>query len=417
MKSMYIECNMGAAGDMLMAALLELHPDPEEFMQRMNTLGIPNVRVSAVPSIKCGVTGTGITVKIGEEEERSCDVSPHWTHSHEEHHSHEHVHSHGHSHEHLHEHGHTNMAEITDILDSLHLSKKIRFDVMTVYNIIAEAESEIHGISVEDVFLHEVGMMDAVTDIVGVAMLMDEISPQEVVVSPVHVGSGQVRCAHGILPVPAPATAYILRGVPMYGGQIQGELCTPTGAALLKYFATRFGNCPTMVTDKIGYGMGKKDFLSANCVRIFLGETEGHDEDIIEIACNLDDMTGEELGYALGKLMENDALDAYIVDIHMKKNRPGHMLVCLCRSKDEDKMTRLMLEHTTTLGVRSAVWKRNTMERSIEAMDTKYGNVNVKIGVGHGITKSKIEFDDLVELAEKNKMGIPELKNQLMKIR
>jgi uncharacterized protein (TIGR00299 family) protein len=447
MKTMYIECNMGAAGDMLMAALLELLPNPDGFIKRMNQLGIPGVTVSRETSVKCGITGTHIRVMVRGKEEESLDIPMghghhhhdhgyhHHGHSHGDKHAHEHIHDghdhhhmdmhhhehvhddhrhhHVHDHHHTHDHEHVGMAEIEDIVNDLPLSDKVKGDVLAVYGLIAEAESKAHGKPVEAVHFHEVGMMDAVADIVGVCLLMEELAPQRVIVSPIHVGSGQVKCAHGILPVPAPATAYLLKGVPTYGGRIEGELCTPTGAALLKYFADDFGDRPVMATESIGYGMGKKDFPAANCVRIFLGETKGQDADIIKVECNLDDMTGEELGFALQVLMKSGALDAYIVPVQMKKSRPGHILVCLCRSEDEKKIAGLMLKHTTTFGVRVSRYKRYTLDRTMEMIDTSYGQVSVKIGTGFDLTKSKAEYEDLARLARENDISILEVKKHI----
>ena len=240
--------------------------DKEEFLKELNEMGLPGVAFKAEPSVKCGITGTHMTVTVdGAEEE-----------SHDHHHGDEHSHSdeHTHSHEHSHQHHHSSLHDIEHIVRGhLKLSKKVQDDVMAVYGLIAEAESYVHGVPVTEIHFHEVGAMDAIADITAVCMLMERLSVDEVVVSPVHVGSGQVRCTHGILPVPAPATAYILRDVPVYGGSVRGELCTPTGAALLKHFAARFGNMPMMKVQGIGYGMGKKDFDAANCVRVMLGET------------------------------------------------------------------------------------------------------------------------------------------------
>lgn len=256
MKTLYLECNMGAAGDMLTAALLELHPNPAEFLQRLNALGIPDVQVTAEPAVKCGITGTHVSVTVHGEEEESIDV-------------HEHMHDHDHGHGHHH---HAGMHDIEHIISHLELPEQVRQDVLAVYGLIAEAESHAHGKPVSEIHFHEVGTMDAIADVTAVCMLMHELAPEQVIASPVHVGSGQVRCAHGILPVPAPATAYILQGVPIYGGSVRGELCTPTGAALLKHFVTKFGATPVITVEKIGYGMGKKDFEAANCVRAMLGE-------------------------------------------------------------------------------------------------------------------------------------------------
>lgn len=277
MKTLYIECNMGAAGDMLMAALLELCPEPEAFVEKLNALQISKVTYIMEKSVKCGVTGTHISVLVDGAEEEGMDMH---THQHGEHsYNHEeHVHEHE---EHVHEqtqvnphtYSHAGIGEITHMISHLNLPETVKQDAVAVYRLIAEAESHVHDTPVNEIHFHEVGNMDAVADVVGVCYLMHELGAEQVVTSPIHVGSGQVYCAHGVLPVPAPATAYILRGVPVYGGEIRGELCTPTGAALLKHFSKRFGSMPVMSIEKIGYGMGKKDFEAANCVRAMLGES------------------------------------------------------------------------------------------------------------------------------------------------
>lgn len=287
MKTLYLDCSMGAAGDMLTAALLELLSEPEAFIEELNELGIPGVRYSREPAVKCGITGTHVRVAVNGGEEQSLDLHEH-THTHEhphdhahqeehdhQHEHHEHTHEHSHDQSHSHEHHHSGMHDIEHIVTGhLALPQKVKDDVMAVYGLIAQAESKAHGRPVSEIHFHEVGTMDAIADVTAVCLLMDRIAPDKVMASPVHVGSGQVRCAHGILPVPAPATAHILMGVPCYGGSIQGELCTPTGAALLKHFVSKFGPMPLMTVNAIGYGMGKKDFPAANCVRAMLGESE-----------------------------------------------------------------------------------------------------------------------------------------------
>ncbi len=290
MKTLYLDCSMGAAGDMLTAALLELHPDPAAFLEKMNGLALPGVAVTAAPCVKCGITGTHVSVAVNGEEEESVEAgTPHGhehRHCHEEAHGHEHTHSHPHPHEHGHGHGHgeahhsheghshAGMREIEHILSHLDLPEKVRADALAVYALIAEAEAKVHGRPVSEIHFHEVGAMDAVADITGVCLLLHELAPERIIASPVHVGSGHVHCAHGVLPVPAPAAAEILCGVPIYGGAVRGELCTPTGAALLKYFADDFAPLPVIKISKIGYGMGKKDFTWANCVRAMIGEAE-----------------------------------------------------------------------------------------------------------------------------------------------
>ena len=368
---------MGAAGDMLTAALLELLPDKEKFLAELNHAGIPGVTVSGDVSFKCGIKGTHITVRINGDEESE------EMHTHTHGHDHNHEHNQEHSHEHMHEqeclqdsekpHPHSSMDEIRHMIKELAVSEKVKADVLAVYSLIAKAESYTHGVPVTDIHFHEVGTMDAVTDVLAVCMLMDHLSPDQVVVSPVHVGSGYVRCAHGILPVPAPATAYILRGVPVYGGEIKNELCTPTGAALLKHFATRFGDMPLMSTTAIGYGMGKKDFPVANCVRALLGETKDSQDTVVELSCNLDDMTAEATGFAKEQFFAAGALDVYTIPIQMKKSRPGILLSVICREKDSEQMIRLMFRHTTTLGVRENISRRYTLSRTVETVETKWG--------------------------------------------
>ena len=261
---------MGAAGDMLTAALLELLPEKERpaFIDGFNRLGIPAVSMSADPSVKCRITGTHVTITVDGVEEDE--------HLHEHEHTHEHAHTHTHADGTTHSHSHNGMADIEHIVNGHmpDLSDKVRADILNVYDIIAEAESKVHGVPVTEIHFHEVGTMDALADITAVCMLMERIGADQVIASPVNTGSGTVRCAHGILPVPAPATANILMGIPAYSNGIQSELCTPTGAALLRHFADSFGAMPLMAAQAIGYGMGRKDFETANCVRALLGTCE-----------------------------------------------------------------------------------------------------------------------------------------------
>ena len=423
MKTLYIECAMGAAGDMLMAALLELLPDPDRFIGKINSLGIPGVTVQRQPSQKCGITGTHISVHVGGVEEESLDVHAQ-SHTHDHHHDHGHGHDHHHKHEHDHaheqdhEHSHTGMSDIRALIHSLPVSPSAREHALAVYGLIAEAEAHAHGRPVEQVHFHEVGSMDAVADILGVCLLMEELAPERVVVSPVHVGAGMVRCSHGILPVPAPATAYLLKDAPIYGGMIRGELCTPTGAALLKHFAAEFGAMPVMRVAAIGYGMGKKDFEAANCVRAMLGEAGsagGPNGEIAELSCNLDDMAGEALGFALEALLHEGALDAFIVPVQMKKSRPGQMLVCLCRQADADQLAQAMLKHTTTLGVRKVSCSRYMLDRRFETVETAFGPVRKKISTGYGVEKSKFEYEDVAAAARNHHLSVNEVLKALSK--
>ena len=399
MRTLYIDCGMGAAGDMLTAALLELIPDKEAFLHRMNHLGIPGVMVSAEKSVKCGITGTHFSVKVHDTEENE--------------HMHDHAHGHSHGHTHSHSHTHGSMAEIRSIVSAMPIPTMVKLDIMSVYNEIAEAESAVHGVPVDQIHFHEVGSMDAVADIAAVCLLMHELDVDRVVASPVHVGSGQVRCAHGILPVPAPATAHILKQVPIYGGSIRGELCTPTGAALLKHFVEKFGDMPVMAISGIGYGMGKKDFERANCVRVLLGETTKQTDEILELNCNIDDMTGEAMGFALEQLMEHGALDAFTVPIGMKKSRPGVMLTVLCKEANKEEMVRLIFRHTTTLGIREKRCQRHILDRRMESVDTPYGKVHRKVSTGYGVQRTKYEYNDIARIAREQNISLFEVLDKM----
>lgn len=422
MKLLYLDCGMGAAGDMLGAALAELLPDDarDAFISKLNAAGIPGVHVSLDPSVKCGITGTHLTVTVNGTEEKEGGHS----HSHE--HSH-HDHQHSHSHVHHHDHSHRSLHDIHHIIDDLKLPEAVRTDILAVYRLIAEAESKAHDKPVSEIHFHEVGTMDAITDIASVCLLLHKLAPDQIIASPIHVGSGQVKCAHGILPVPAPATAYILKDIPIYSGSIQGELCTPTGAALLKHFVTRFAQMPLMTPASTGYGMGTKNFPAANCVRAILGESfaENQAETICELSCNVDDMTGEDIAFAIETFLQNGALDAFTVPCTMKKGRPGVLVTVLCKDPDQKQMTKLILQHTTTLGVRSAIKKRWALSRTesetvipddvlpnvtapdmpaeSKAQELKAtGNdctIRSKTSTGFGITRNKYEHDDLEKIA------------------
>ncbi len=378
MKTLYIDCNMGAAGDMLMSALLELHPDADGFIKRMNALGIPNVTITKSSSVKCGITGTHIDVSIGGR--------------HEDEHMHEHHHHH-----------HTGMHEIEHIIGHFDIHEKVRADILAVYHLIAAAESQAHGCDIEQIHFHEVGQMDAVADITGVCMLIHELGIDKIISSPIHVGCGQVKCAHGILPVPAPATAYILKDIPIYGGSVQGELCTPTGAALLAHFVNEFGEMPVMCVSKIGCGMGTKDFDRANCLRVMLGEVKNKPEQVLELKCNIDDMTAEEIAYATEQLMKAGALDVFTVPIGMKKNRPGTLISCICKSSDRDAILKTFFQYTSTIGIRQNICERYVLDRTETTVKTTYGDVRVKHAEGYGVQRMKTEYEDIAKIS--NELG------------
>ena len=442
MKTIYFDCSMGAAGDMLTAALLELLPEPAGFVDRLNALGIPGVEFRAEPSVKCGIRGTHMRVLVhGEEEgsgikDRGSGDAPH-EHAH---HHHEapvtgrqppetngHQHEHGHEDEDHHHHDHhTGLHGIEHLVrDHLTLPETVRNDVLAVYRLLAEAENRVHGVPVEQIHFHEVGSMDAIADVTAVCLLIRELAPDRILASPVHVGSGQVRCAHGLMPVPAPATAELLKEVPIYGGAIAGELCTPTGAALLRYYVNSFGAMPVMRTEAVGYGMGTKDFPAANCVRALLGEAEDGSsggctlcaataengtEAVLELRCNLDDMTAEAIGFAAERLLAGGALDVWTQAIGMKKSRPGTMLCVLCKPSGRDVMISLLFRHTTTLGIREAYLRRAVLDRQTKTLETRFGLVRKKIAAGYGVRREKYEYEDLAGIAANQNLSLEEVK-------
>ena len=444
MKTLYLDCSMGAAGDMLTAALLELHEQPEAVLDTLNRAFNGKAVLSVRKDQKCGISGSHVTVTIDgqvegeepakahEDEGSRChDSGDRHEHGHHPDHERSHDHEHHHEHEHSytppadaavesahepqlhHHHHHTSIAEVRAFIGGLDLPADVIQNALAVYDLIAAAEAHVHGHPMENIHFHEVGSLDAMADVVSVCYLMHELAPEKVFASPVHVGSGTVRCAHGVLPVPAPATQELLKGIPIYTGDILGELCTPTGAALLKHFVTHFGNMPPMRVSRIGYGTGFKDFPRANVIRALLGEREAEAEQVIELACNIDDMTAEELAFAQERLFSAGALDVYFTSIGMKKSRPGVMLTCMCRAEQRDELLSCLFRHTTSLGVREYTCNRYKLSREIETRETPYGSVRVKRSSGYGTTHEKAEYEDLKRIAEEQNLSLREVKKLL----
>lgn len=376
MKLLYLDCNMGAAGDMLMAALYDLLPDREAFLRTMHSCGIPGLVLEPTPAASHGIAGTQMRVVIHGCEEEGVH----------------HVHHHGMS-----------PAEIYGILNTLAVPGQVRDRAKRVYERIASAEAKVHGVESGHIHFHELGSLDAVADVVGVCLALDMLGVDRIAASPVRLGCGQVRCAHGLLPVPAPATAELLVGVPSYGGDIEGEMCTPTGAALLAEISNEFGSQPDMTVSRIGYGLGKRDFGMPNCIRATLGVAdEGQRGEITELVCNLDDMTPEALAYAQRALLESGALDVYILPGLMKKGRPGYELTILCAPKDEDKLARAVFKHTTTIGMRVRRCGKYYLTPSAGTVETEFGALQTKRAVGWGTSREKPEYASAAALAQNN---------------
>ena len=379
MRTLYLDCGMGASGDMLLGALLPLQDEPAEALALLNRLDT-RLRFTVSPGESGGLRGTRVSVLVDGREEGDAAAQGHGV----------------------------SLAEIYAHIDALPVSGRVREDAKAVYALLAEAEAAAHAVAAEAVHFHEVGMLDAIADIVGVCMLVERMNPVRMIASPVHVGFGTVACAHGELPVPAPATAHLLTGIPIYGGEVQGELCTPTGAALLRHFVSEFSGMPCMRVACVSCGLGKKSFSRPNALRAFLGEAEsgeGPNDDGTELSCNLDDMTGEQMGFALERLMEAGARDVCFVPVTMKKNRPAYRLVCQCAPGDADRLAAMILRYSTSFGVQRVDTRRYILNRRIETKQTPHGAVRYKVGTGYGVYKEKAEYADMAELA--NKRGLP----------
>lgn len=375
MKKIYIECNMGVAGDMLCGALLDtLDSDKRnKTVNKLNSL-FSHIDISCKSESKCGISGTKFNVQIEEKH-----------------------------------HSHNSMSEIYGIIDSLDISDNVKENAKAVYKIIADAESKVHGMPVCDIHLHEVGAKDAIADTVSCCYLFELIGADKITASPVTTGYGEVKCAHGILSVPAPATAEILKGIKTRRGDIESELTTPTGAALIKHFADEISEQCDMAFEAVGYGMGTKNFEKPNCVRVFISNDEN--EEVYELRTQVDDMTGEEIGYALNKMLSLGANDAYTTAIYMKKSRPAYMLTVICKADKKDFFTEQMFKHTSTLGIRTVKCERATLTR--EVIETE--SVKIKRSEGYGAKKEKTEFEDLARIADEKGISIFEAKQEMCK--
>jgi len=389
MKTLYLECLNGAAGDMIMAALLELLSVSKQraFIKKINSMGLASVKVSSERVKKSGITGSKIHVKICGQEE-GCHHNVHRS---------------------------RNLQDINKIVSKLKLSLSVKKNILEIYNSLASAEAKVHGVRPKQIHFHEIGNLDAIADIAGVCVLIEMIAPDKIIASPVNVGGGFVKCAHGTLPVPAPATAKLLKGVPVFSGKIKEELCTPTGAAIIKYFAKEFGQMPAMRIEKTGYGFGHKEFKNLNCVRAFLGDGKALKDIVVQLECNLDDATGEEVGFACDTLLRNGALDAFVLPVFMKKNRPGFWMFCLCKENEAEKFAKLILKHTPTLGVRKTIYDRFILERTLSAAQSPYGKILIKEAKGFGIKKAKFEYEDLARAAKKDGSSLAEIKRKIRK--
>jgi pyridinium-3,5-bisthiocarboxylic acid mononucleotide nickel chelatase len=379
MTIVYFDCFAGASGDMLLASLLDAGAQLPAVLEELKKLPLSGYEIKTARVMKRGISALDVTVAVEEKSQP-----------------------------------HRHFSDIAKMLRESGLTPKVLETSLAVFTLLAQAEGKIHGRPPEKVHFHEVGAVDSIVDIVGIAAALENLGVKAVYSSPLHVGSGTVRCAHGTIPVPAPATLEVLSGVPVYSRGIEAELLTPTGASVLAVLAT-FGPMPAMHIKNCGYGAGKKDLEIANIVRAVLGEASNaqsglREEEAVILEANIDDLNPEIYGYVMEKLFAAGALDVYLSPIQMKKNRPGTLLRVLAGTAAEKEMLSILFRETTTLGVRRLEARKLMLERSHVTVDSAYGSARVKIGRWDGeIINAVPEYEDCLTLARQHSIPLKEV--------
>jgi uncharacterized protein (TIGR00299 family) protein len=475
MRIAYLECFSGISGDMFLGALLDAGVPPEVFTSTVEALGV-DARLEISRVDRSGISATKLDVIAAGEKElpreefwaealstQQSALSPvkpspmAHAHDHEQEHAHAHSHSHGshshdhehshslgaeashdHSHQHSHEHSHSHehdhpsghahthrgLKEIRQIIHEATISQSAKDRAIKIFEALGAAEAKVHNTDIEKIHFHEVGAIDAIVDIVCASVGAEALGVDEWVCSPLNVGGGTVVCAHGTFPIPAPATLELLKHAPVYSGEIQKELVTPTGAAIVSVLASRFSQFPAMKTEKIGYGAGSRTFKnSPNVLRISVGETMERQEspfpveEITVLEANVDDMTPQVFGYVMEQTLQNGALDAFGTPVQMKKSRPGMLLTVLCRTEDSQNLTRLILAETTTLGVRMRKESRAALTRRHVSVNTKWGAVRIKLANLNGsVSNYAPEYEDCRQIAKEQKVPLKTVMQEAIKV-
>jgi uncharacterized protein (TIGR00299 family) protein len=398
-KTLYFDCFSGASGDMIIGGLLDLGLPLADLRAALGSLSVDFGSVTADRVLRAGVSATKFRVH-----EHGASREPAASHSHD--HSHGHEHSHGHALSHSHH--HHSLQEIAGLVRRSSLSAAGKDQAIHLFERLAEAEAAIHAMPVERVHLHEVGAIDSIIDIVGAVHGLEQLGADRIVSSPLNVGGGTVKCAHGVFPVPAPATARLLSGVPVYSRDPQMELVTPTGALLVTGYATAYGPLPAMTLSQIGYGAGDRDPKDhPNVLRLIVGEDgPGADEQIVEMSCEIDDMNPQLFGPLMDRLYAAGALDVFYAPVHMKKNRPGTLVTVLSRPGQREVLSGILFAETTTIGVRYQEMRRERLEREIRTVGTPLGAIRFKVsGRGGRVLNALPEFDDCARVAAER--GVP----------
>ena len=416
MRIAYLECFSGISGDMFLGALVDAGVSPQLLEKTVAALNVgAKLEISRV--VRSGISAAKVDVWV--DGEKDLPREEYWAKQAADHHAHEHGHSsHEHKHQasshhhddtpgHAHSHSHRGLSEIRKIISAAGISQSAKEKAIRTFEALGAAEAKIHNVPIEEIHFHEVGAVDAIVDIVCAAVGAEALGVDEIICSPLNVGGGTVKCAHGTFPVPAPATLEILKDAPVYSSGVQAELVTPTGAAIVKTLARRFAVFPEMRIEKSVYGAGSRDFPGhPNVLRLVIGEAapvlaaKTQSETITVLEANLDDLNPQVFGYVMDRLLEEGALDAFGMPVQMKKNRPGMLLTVLCKPEDAGKLTQLLFAETTTLGVRRREEMRQALARRWENVRTPWGEVRIKIASMNGaVTNYAPEYEDCRRIA------------------
>jgi pyridinium-3,5-bisthiocarboxylic acid mononucleotide nickel chelatase len=418
---LYIDCFSGASGDMVLGALLDLGLPLDGLRAALGSLAIDYGEVAADRVLRAGVSATKFRLRAaaapvaGSADHHDHDHAHHSHHDHGHHHhpgDHDHSH-HDHSHDAAHHHhgghGHHSLKEIAAAIERSALTREGKDRAVHLFERLGEAEAAIHAMPLDTIHLHEVGAIDSIIDIVGAVHGMNWLGADRVVASPLNVGSGTVECAHGTFPVPAPATARLLQGVPVYSGAVAAELVTPTGALLVTEYAESFGVLPQMRLESMGYGAGNRDFTGhPNVLRIIVGRSDAAsvDERIVVLECEIDDMNPQLFGPLMDRLHANGALDVFYAPVQMKKNRPGTLVTVIARPEQREALSGMLFAETTTIGVRYQELLRERLEREVRSIPTPVGPIRFKIATRDGrVLNASPEFDDCAKAAAER--GLP----------
>ena len=405
MKTLYFDCSSGISGNMTLAALTEIIGDENYLVEQLKKLHIDGYTIDISKKVKNGITGTHVDVILAHQHEHS--------HVHEEHdhHHHEHIHEeHTHEHEH-HHHEHRNLQDVCEIIDNSDIDEESKDLAKRIFMRVAKAESKVHNKPLDEVHFHEVGAIDSIVDIVGTAILINKIHPDKIISSVVNDGHGFIECAHGTMAVPVPATSEIFANSDVEFRQIDidTELVTPTGAAIIAELSSEFTTLPAMKIKKIGWGAGTKDLKIPNVLKVYYGDMQEQNQKIAVMETNIDDCSGEILGYTEELLFESGALDVFYTPIFMKKNRPAYRLTVVCKEPDIQKLQNIIFRETTTIGIRYRYEYRTELEREQILIDTKYGALKAKKVVNNGETYIYPEYESVKELAKKNDIPLKEV--------